>query len=278
MIHHYTSIETLALILRHRKIRFNRLDNVDDLSEAQYYGDYKLGKFLYVSCWTRSEEESIPMWHIYTPGMRGVRISFPEDWTHYRRLEPDSRFHLTTHGDIYAPVNFDELINDSYFMLPTFLGPGPFGKDVRYVENPGTYLRNMIITQKLPDGKLELKIEQTTELATYKHKRWAFEQEVRFVLLILPSLPIPPGGLGEQQYVSQLPDYILQALVAGEGPDIEHFDMDVRPDVIDNINVRLGPLCTEGDVTIVDSLLRTFTQNGRFTRSSLTGTIRRKHG
>ena len=29
-IYHYTSIETLALILKYKTIRFNRLDQVDD--------------------------------------------------------------------------------------------------------------------------------------------------------------------------------------------------------------------------------------------------------
>ena len=33
-IHHYTSIETLALILKHKTIRFNRLDQVDDMEES----------------------------------------------------------------------------------------------------------------------------------------------------------------------------------------------------------------------------------------------------
>lgn len=34
-IYHYTNIDTLALILKNRTIRFNRLDNVDDLEEGK---------------------------------------------------------------------------------------------------------------------------------------------------------------------------------------------------------------------------------------------------
>ena len=34
-IYHYTSIESLALILKTQKIRFTRLDRVDDVREAQ---------------------------------------------------------------------------------------------------------------------------------------------------------------------------------------------------------------------------------------------------
>jgi len=35
-IYHYTTINNLALILASKKIRFNRLDNVDDLEESFY--------------------------------------------------------------------------------------------------------------------------------------------------------------------------------------------------------------------------------------------------
>lgn len=34
-LYHYTSIETLALILKNRTIRFNNLQNVDDPEEAE---------------------------------------------------------------------------------------------------------------------------------------------------------------------------------------------------------------------------------------------------
>lgn len=34
-IYHYTNIETLALVLKNKTIRFNRLDRVDDLEEGQ---------------------------------------------------------------------------------------------------------------------------------------------------------------------------------------------------------------------------------------------------
>ena len=36
-IYHYTNIETLALILKNKTIRFNRLDRVDDISEGESF-------------------------------------------------------------------------------------------------------------------------------------------------------------------------------------------------------------------------------------------------
>ena len=53
LIHHYTNIETLALILQSKKIRLNRLDRMDDKEEAQIDAQgIPVGKYTYVSCWT----------------------------------------------------------------------------------------------------------------------------------------------------------------------------------------------------------------------------------
>lgn len=38
-IYHYTSIETLALIIKNKTIRFNRLDFVDDCEESLKRGE-----------------------------------------------------------------------------------------------------------------------------------------------------------------------------------------------------------------------------------------------
>ena len=79
LIHHYTNINTLALILKHKTIRFNRLDRVDDISEAQSFGKYNLAKYLFVSCWTDSATESIPQWHMYTTVWRELDSPSPRN-------------------------------------------------------------------------------------------------------------------------------------------------------------------------------------------------------
>ena len=58
-IYHYTNLEALALILKNRTIRFNRLDQVDDLEEgnAESLG-VRFCKYVFVSCWTETSDES----------------------------------------------------------------------------------------------------------------------------------------------------------------------------------------------------------------------------
>ena len=79
-IHHYTSIETLELILKNRTIRFNRSDKVDDPDEIELeVNGLPFAKYLIVSCWSIEEEESIPQWGIYAGKSKGVRITLDSE-------------------------------------------------------------------------------------------------------------------------------------------------------------------------------------------------------
>ena len=73
-LYHYTSIETLALILKNRTIRFNSLDKMDDLQEQKTADLQNIGQFCYISSWTDDDTESIPMWNMYASLNLGVRI------------------------------------------------------------------------------------------------------------------------------------------------------------------------------------------------------------
>jgi len=48
-LYHYTSLETLALILKNRTIRFNSLDKMDDLQEKETADIKNIGQFFYIS-------------------------------------------------------------------------------------------------------------------------------------------------------------------------------------------------------------------------------------
>lgn len=75
-LYHYTSIESLVYI-KNRTIRFKSLINVDDMEEVLTRDLGAFGKYFYVSCWSSDDEESIPLWSMYSEGMKGVRIKLP---------------------------------------------------------------------------------------------------------------------------------------------------------------------------------------------------------
>ena len=273
-IHHYTTINTLALILKYRTIRFNRLDRVDDVSEAQAFGRFNLAKNLFVSCWTDSDVESIPQWHIYTNEMTGVRISFPKDLFHYRPLKPPAAWNAVVSGEVLSPIPFSKLFTDDYFILPNILNKNQFERKVQYVSDIQQVYKDTVILDIGPQGKANLQISKVGDLAGYKHEVWQFQSELRFVLFILPSLPLPPSGLSDEKYVEQLPSHIINCIYRGIGPSIQCFDVDINPNVLDNVVVTLGPLATDGERFIVEALLEKYTKRGIVRSSSLTGTIR----
>lgn len=65
MYNHYTSINTLALILKNRKLRFSRIDKVDDLTES-WHLPHQFPSYYFVSCWTKDQKENIDLWNMYT--------------------------------------------------------------------------------------------------------------------------------------------------------------------------------------------------------------------
>ena len=100
-LYHYASLDTLALILHNRTIRFSRLDKVDDLQEQRSADSQNLGKMKLVSCWTSSDEESIPMWREYAGAECGVRIQM--------KIHPFKRYSVSTES--LSKLSSDAVLN-----------------------------------------------------------------------------------------------------------------------------------------------------------------------
>jgi hypothetical protein len=278
-IHHYTNINSLALILRHKKIRLNRLDKVDDLSESKIISGIYFGKYFFVSCWTHSDEESIPQWHMYTNQMSGVRISIHRELFKRETFKPDPNWvSWEIQGEVFdSPIPFNRVFTDKYIILPAFLAEKTFCRYVIYEDNLSDIFNNSVCWNILPDRTAHLTIENLFDLASYKKRVWSFQKEVRFILFILPSIPIPEKGFSfsDNNSGKMLISHLLKCLYNGIGPDIDYFDIDISTDALNNIEITLGPLATEGDKILVEALLGKYTTNGKLRCSQLSGTIRK---
>ena len=78
-LYHYTSIDSLACILKNQTIRFTRLDLLDDLEENIQSSGVTIGSYAFASCWTDDKEESIPLWKMYTENGLGVCLTLDSD-------------------------------------------------------------------------------------------------------------------------------------------------------------------------------------------------------
>lgn len=270
MIHHYTSIETLALILRSGKIRFNRLNRVDDVSESQTFGAYNLSSFLYVSCWTDATEESIPLWHMYTGNMKGVRLSFPDGPFAFKKIPKNNSIGAMVDGEVVSPIEIDDLFGENYFIVPTFLDRR-FGGKVAYVDDIEGIYSDAVQFIPNGDGTHKVITSNINELALHKSIVWAFQQEYRFVMHVLPT---PSHGRNFAKNPQGFVSHFATCIREGIAPDVNYIDIPMCPDGLRSMEVTLGPLSTPADEIIVRSLLKEFCENENVKYSELKGTIR----
>lgn len=271
-IFHYTSIDTLALILKSRKIRFARLDTVDDAREAPTVEGIHFSKYFFVSCWTGEPRESIPQWHLYTEKMTGVRIELPSYPFRQKRLTPPAAWtSVQTQGTVYSPIDFDQMWGQSHMVLPMFLSRDQFGGRVEYVDNVNERYKAAITM-----GAEQLSISRPFDLARLKTTDWKFQDEYRFALFKLPSLPMPPDGPVDPDFWNALPQHIGNSIRTGQEPGIAHLDVDLRVSALSELVVTTGPLCSSGAKLSVESLVKQYARNGRVQASALEGGMRHR--
>lgn len=277
-VHHYTSIETLRLILANIKIRFTRLDRVDDILEGKLTGTYELSKYVFTSCWTIDKNESIPQWNMYAGKMKGVIITFPKDMFNYQPLIPSSRFNFSSDGIVCSPIKIDELFTDDYIIISIFTKKDNLERKVIYVEDHLEKAKEFVKFDVDNTGYIKnFKINSILELAVYKSLDWEFQKELRFVIFLLPGIPIPPRGINDKVYSSELPNHMMNCILKHVPPKLNYFDIELSEIALNNIKVTMGPLTTPKDFDNVKSLLEQNTTNGTIEQSRLHGKIRAKH-
>ena len=276
-IYHYTSIESLALILKTRSLRFTRLDGVDDVREAQAHAGIDFGRFFFVSCWTQQAEESIPQWSMYSREMQGVRLELPEFPFNSDPLRPQPGWGgIEWQGDLLSPLSFEALWGSSYFIVPMFLKRQHFAGPVKYVPSVSDVYAQSIRREDQPDGRVNLKIDCLPQLPRRKSDEWFFQKEYRFSLFVLPSLPVPPAGPGTTKFFESVGQHMSNSFIGNIDPGIPYVDVPLSDEAIRSLIIRTGPLATPGGRACVEALVAQLAPQARIEQSALSGTIRAK--
>lgn len=226
-IYHYTSIETLALILKNKTIRFSRLDRVDDPDEYSFESDgVTPAHYCFVSCWTKNRKENLPQWYIYGNSTHGVRIELDSDM-------------FEVHDNKFCPSFFDEqFVQDKHLMILPILKEGLL-RNIEYVDEIKSV--NTEIFQKFEDkNAISFK-----EVGIYKCKDWSFQNECRFIFFSFPILPSGKINI----------DYLFQNNIS---PSVTYLDIPIKEECLMNIKILLGPKVTEAEQIIVKSLMERF--------------------
>lgn len=266
MIYHYTSIDVLALILKNKMLKFSRLDCVDDLEEGRVESSgIKLGKHFFVSCWTENPEESIPLWKMYSGDSYGVRIGLDKDM--FKRYTVSSGIYngLPVIGTVESLMPVEDIFNKKFMPFPTVAPSSTedpfFYRKVEYVDDVSKATENIVHIVSKEGNKVDMDMS-LGQVGRFKHKRWSFQEETRFVISFFPFNPL----FANPDTVSTA---ALNAYLSGTHVDFKEYFMHLRDDVFDNLEIVLSPMAFEGQKIIVENLCASYAPNAIIKTSSL---------
>lgn len=266
MIHHYTTIDNLALILESRKIRFTRLDLLDDIKEISGLDNklLKLSTSIFVSSWTEDHEENIPLWEMYASLNNGVRITMPKDMFKKHLISAFSEQNHGLTGNMDSPFTKEEVFyNGKYLIVNIFDSRrGDFYKKVEYRDD-----FKCIYNSLIKESVNEVKIDCMWDLGKYKSRKWEFQKEVRFTIYTKVLNPIFKHSPMRQFDVDNIGQWF-------ENPD-RYIDVPLSDEEYKNMIITVAPCVSDARRLIVKSLIKAFGLHNDYRESDLNGTIRR---
>jgi len=270
-LYHYTSLETLALILKNKTISFNNLLNVDDIEEAETEDMGKFGRFVYVSCWTEDNVESIPLWNLYTPDMHGVRLRLPK-FPFKKYSYNAGQFHFSQ--DVETYINIESIYNEN---KASIVANQPSLIEVEYTDNK-KLLFPKVKTESCENGFQKYTnakdISEVTgielsyffeELGKFKHENWQFQKERRYLLTSTPKglrESTPPSFEKQKEFIRRIENENLK-------PPYQNIFLNLDENAIEHLEVVFGPKMSEAEKILAISLLKQYAPITLYRDSSL---------
>lgn len=276
-INHYTNIDVLALILKNRTLRFTRLDKVDDPEESNFISNgVNLGPYTFVSCWSEVKEESIPMWKMYTKGKWGVRLSIKKEGL-FKTYIDDVREHnevvISKEEPVISLFPPEVRWNQKVYIPPIVTEDYDachFYRKIVYVDDVKPYAEGCVQITSRQD-KVGFNI-QTSKVGSYKNKRWAFQEEARFVLFFTP---------GNILSIANTKDYfsehkrMIRDVINNKDLGFSHYDMSLSDEAFDNLVITLSPLCEPSLRIMVEALCEKYAPTAKIVESTLADKLAR---
>lgn len=256
-LYHYTNLDTLALILTNKSICFNTLLNVDDVEEAETSDLDLFGKYVYVSCWTAEESESVAMWQMYTPNMHGVRIQlpvFPFKNYHYKAGELHFKEDTTSYIDLQKLYDenraqivpeLPKLIPVTYTIDETLLRP-----KVRFGASIDDYC-DAINSNTSENRSCNIRYD-FSNLGKFKREDWRFQKEWRY------WISMSPWGLRESEKATTNTqvEFVRRLENTATAPPYDRFFLELSDESIAQMEVVFGPRMTEAEKILAKHLLQ----------------------
>lgn len=267
-LYHYTSIDSLLLILKNKTLAFNSLQNVDDLEEADSKDIKQIGKICYVSCWTYNEEESIPMWKMYSSDMSGVRIGLKEfPFKRYKYTEGEYFFS----EECESFINYERIYQENKVCITA---DSPLLVKVMYTDDENKLypeIKNIINEiERDENGNIinvsEINKYSFKDLGKYKRKNWAFQEEIRYIINMGPysmqELKSCKSYSEQQELIMRLENIKIEA-------PYKRYYLELSDEALEKIEILLGPKMKPEQEEMVNLIVEKYCPNAKIIKSKL---------
>jgi len=217
-IYHYTTLNSLKCILENKTIRLTALNKMDDLLEGMNPDFANVAENYYVSSWSESSEENIPLWHMYTDRMKGVRIEADFDFLEIEEDEQSRVINVTNP----AAVIFKVRSSNNDFLTPVIYQD--------HVSSSITGGRGYINTNFYDVGRV-------------KPISWEFQKEIRFRLYGCSKKHLKRGDTLFEKFMN----LYINKDVYTQVNEIDFIDLTFDIERLKNANFVLGPAASEKD-------------------------------
>lgn len=266
MLYHYTSIESLALILKNRTIRLNSLTNMDDKQEAQTKEGKVFGKSIFISSWTDDATESIPMWKMYTPSSAGVRIGLPplpfvrhktENRALLEAFAPPipEREELCRTGDTFLDV--EQLCKQNLYCFEAYTST--LLQQVKYVSDVNTLTPQVV--EETENG-YHFRFER---MGYHKNEYWAFQHEWRYRMCFIPQ----GYDLEKMEYQIERGSYVHRLTQGDYALPFSYFDLEIAPDAFSQMVITPSPQISAGNRVLLEALIAKYNPSATIQTSEL---------
>lgn len=265
-LYHYTTIDSLALILKDKKIKFSPLTSLDDLREEQTSDAQQYGRYVFVSSWTEDKLESIPMWNMYSNLESGVRIELPampfEEYVVSEDIVvnkiPEQLLYLYNQGDIDIEPTIN-IAKGPYFIIKHM----PMLYKINYTK---TSFSQKAKLKSVFNSDIEEKLAQ---LGKNKRIYWGFQKEWRYVLILLPVTyeEKTEEAPGKQKKLSTIEDTFFYI-------PFKYYYLLLSDAAYQKMKIVLSPKISNGNRVLVELLKEKYNCKMKIHESELKGNLR----
>ena len=177
-------------------------------------------------------------------------------------------FGLEYRGHIISKIPPKDMSQHDYYIIPIFdYENDVFYRRIKYVDDVFQYTKDAIQINNIKGDRGDMHMKMKP-FGYYKHKRWEFQDETRFVLYALPCNPMLEGSNPE------ISSIVMQSLLTNKSLPFTYYDMELKDDIFDSIEITLSPSSTDAQRVIIQALIDKYAPNVKIHNSALGELVR----